>query len=75
MTSNSLAADSRVKPPVDWMVALAVLAIVLVYIRAIYFTPVEALQGPSQKIYYLHLGAVLGVCRGRVDVTGAPLAA
>lgn len=52
-------ADSRPKPVIDWMLGLAVLAVVLVYVRAIYFTPVEALQGPSQKIYYLHLGSVI----------------
>ena len=26
-----------------------------VYVRAIYFTPLEALQGAAQKIYYLHV--------------------
>jgi heme exporter protein C len=60
MTSNS---SRPAHPPgavVDWVLGLAVLAVVLVYVRAIYFTPIEALQGPSQKIYYLHLGSVLG---------------
>lgn len=33
---------------------VAIAAIVAVYIRAIYFTPVEALQGAAQKILYVH---------------------
>src|SRR5216117_3674777 len=31
----------------------------LVYVRALAFTPVERLQGPSQKIYYLHVPAAI----------------
>lgn len=34
--------------------AVAVLAVIAVYVRAIYFTPIEALQGPAQKILYIH---------------------
>jgi heme exporter protein C len=60
MTSNSTSADPRTRPVVDWVLGLAVVAIAVVYVRAIYFTPLEAAQGPSQKIYYLHLPAVLG---------------
>jgi heme exporter protein C len=60
MTSNSTPPTAPSRPVVDWVLGLAVLAVVLVYIRAIYFTPVEASQGPSQKIYYLHLASVLG---------------
>jgi heme exporter protein C len=33
----------------------AVLAVTGVYIRAIYFTPFDALQGPAQKIFYVHV--------------------
>lgn len=32
----------------------AAAAVVLTYIRAIFFTPVEAVQGPVQKIFYIH---------------------
>ncbi len=32
----------------------ALVAIVITYIRAIFFTPVEAVQGPVQKIFYIH---------------------
>ena len=60
MTSNSGPPTSPPRPVVDWVLGLAVLAVVLVYVRAIYFTPIEASQGPSQKIFYLHLPAVLG---------------
>jgi heme exporter protein C len=60
MTSNSTPADLRTRPVVDWVLGLAMVAIAAVYVRAIYFTPLEAAQGPSQKIYYLHLPAVLG---------------
>jgi heme exporter protein C len=34
--------------------AAAILAIIGVYIRAIFFTPFDALQGPAQKILYVH---------------------
>ncbi len=34
--------------------AVAVIAVIAVYIRAIYFTPIEALQGAAQKILYVH---------------------
>ena len=33
---------------------MAVIAVAATYIRAIYFTPLEAIQGPAQKIYYVH---------------------
>jgi heme exporter protein C len=36
---------------------IAVLAVVCVYIRAIYFTPFDALQGAAQKILYIHVPA------------------
>lgn len=35
----------------------AVVAVALTYIRAIFFTPLEALQGPAQKILYVHAPA------------------
>ena len=35
----------------------AVVAVVVTYIRAIFFTPLEALQGPAQKILYVHAPA------------------
>lgn len=35
----------------------AVFAVAITYIRAIFFTPLEALQGPAQKILYVHAPA------------------
>jgi heme exporter protein C len=47
-------------PPVfEWFFAIAVLGVVAIYVRAIYFTPIEATQGAAQKIYYLHVPAAL----------------
>lgn len=56
MTSPAAALTrAEAKPVFDWFFGLAVLAIIGIYIRAIYFTPLEALQGAAQKIYYLHV--------------------
>ena len=35
----------------------AIVAVVVTYIRAIFFTPLEAVQGPAQKILYVHAPA------------------
>jgi len=32
----------------------AAAGVALTYVRAIYFTPTEAVQGPAQKIFYIH---------------------
>ena len=49
----------------------AVAAIAVTYIRAIFFTPLEALQGPAQKILYVHAPAawVAFMAFGLVAVT------
>ena len=47
-------APAASKPIFDWLFVIAVLLVVGVYIRAIYFTPFDVLQGAAQKIYYLH---------------------
>lgn len=39
----------------DAVFVLAVAAVTAAYVRVIWFTPVEALQGPAQKIYYVHV--------------------
>jgi heme exporter protein C len=41
----------------DLLVASGFLAVAAVYVRAILFTPSEALQGPAQKILYVHVPA------------------
>ena len=48
------------KPIFDWLFGIAVLAVVGVYVRAIYFTPMDALQGAAQKIYYVHVPSAIG---------------
>lgn len=35
----------------------AAIAVVAAYVRAIFFTPLEAIQGPAQKILYIHAPA------------------
>jgi heme exporter protein C len=49
-----LSSDSRALAPFDWSIVVAVLAVVGVAIRAIWLTPIEARQGPAQKIFYVH---------------------
>ena len=46
----------------DWLMVLAVVAMVAVMVRAVWFTPPEALQGNAQKIFYIHVpSAVVGL--------------
>jgi heme exporter protein C len=64
MTSPSVAARVEEAAPakragVDFLFLIAVLAIAVALVRVIYFTPFEALQGPAQKIFYLHLPAAM----------------
>ena len=57
----------------DWLLVAAVLAVITTFVRAIYFTPVEALQGAAQKIFYIHApSAFIGlyVAFGIVAVAG-----
>ena len=55
--SAALAAPSR--PIFDWLFAVAVAGVLAAFVRAIFFTSVEATQGPAQKIYYVHVSAAL----------------
>jgi heme exporter protein C len=41
----------------DGFFGAAVLAVMATVVRAAYFTPVEARQGPAQKIFYIHAPA------------------
>ncbi|MEO6210125.1 MAG: cytochrome c biogenesis protein CcsA [Gemmatimonadaceae bacterium] len=63
MTSPSAATAANGAPTkrasIDWLFLIAVLAIAAALVRVIYFTPFEAVQGPAQKIFYLHLPAAL----------------
>lgn len=40
-----------------WTTVVAFLLLAGVYVRALAFTPVERLQGPAQKIFYVHVPA------------------
>ncbi len=47
---------------IDWLLALAAVAVMAAAARAIWFTPPEALQGEAQKIFYIHVpSAVVGL--------------
>lgn len=59
MNSVSRGSTAQTKPVFDWVFALAILAVVGLYVRAIYFTPLEAEQGAVQKVYYLHVPAAI----------------
>ncbi len=38
----------------DWLLVAAIVAVVAVLVRAVWFTPVDARQGAAQKILYVH---------------------
>jgi heme exporter protein C len=65
MTGSTLRGSARtaaiarptVSTGIDWVLFVAAIAVVATLVRAIYFTPVEALQGPAQKIFYVHAPA------------------
>ncbi len=40
-----------------WITLVALVLLAGVYVRALEFTPVERLQGPAQKIFYVHVPA------------------
>jgi heme exporter protein C len=46
-----------VPPRWDWLLLTGYLAVAVVIVRAVLFTPVEANQGPAQKILYVHATA------------------
>ena len=49
----------------DLLLIAAVLGVLAMLVRAIWFTPVEAMQGPAQKIIYVHVpSAVAGLYLG-----------
>jgi heme exporter protein C len=51
--------EAKARPVFDWFFWLAIVVVVAAYIRAIWFTPIEAVQGPSQKIFYIHVPAAI----------------
>ncbi len=42
-----------------WITVIGLVSLAAVYVRALAFTPLERLQGPAQKIYYLHVPAAI----------------
>src|SRR3989475_10920041 len=42
-----------------WTTVVGLVLLGGVYVRAVVFTPVERLQGPAQKIFYLHVPAAV----------------
>jgi len=42
---------------ISWFSATAAVAVALTVVRVVAFTPIEAVQGPAQKIYYIHVPA------------------
>ena len=53
-----VAADATVnRRRADWLLMIGLLAIAGVYVRAIWFTPIELRQGAAQKIFYVHAPA------------------
>ena len=58
----------------DWLLTVAVLAVAGTFVRAIFFTPIEARQGPAQKILYVHAASAfvgLYLAFGIVALAGA----
>lgn len=51
---------TRDRPVLGGFFLIAVLAVVALYVRAIFFTPLEARQGAAQKIYYIHVPSAIG---------------
>lgn len=58
--STPVLGEKPLRPVLDWFFHLSVAALAATYVRAIWFTPADLLQGPSQKIFYIHVPAVLG---------------
>jgi heme exporter protein C len=59
---------------VSWLSLLAALALAGSAVRALRYTPVEALQGPAQKIFYVHVPSAvvaLYLALGVLAVTSA----
>jgi heme exporter protein C len=63
--------STRARPVFDWLLAVAIVGVIGAIVRIVFFTPVELLQGAAQKIYYIHVPAILSayVALGVVAVT------
>ena len=43
----------------QWVTGVALLMLAGVYVRALVYTPLEVMQGPAQKIFYVHVPAAM----------------
>lgn len=68
MATSSVAAEtSQISESegIDWLLLTAIVALFALAIRAIWFTPVDAMLGAVQKIFYLHVpSAIVGMYVG-----------
>lgn len=53
------AALAQLERPYGAMFWVAIVAVVATLVRIAYFTPIEASQGPAQKIFYIHVPAAV----------------
>jgi heme exporter protein C len=51
--------STRVRPVFDWLLVVAIVGVIGAVVRIAFYTPVELLQGAAQKIYYIHVPAIL----------------
>lgn len=42
-----------------WITAIGLVLLAAIYVRALEFTPIERMQGPAQKIFYIHVPAAI----------------
>ena len=72
---TSVPVDTRPQPAVaspraqsgfDWFLAVALVACGVAVVRALFFTPADAMLGDVQKLFYVHVpAAIAGVVRAR----------
>jgi heme exporter protein C len=61
MTTSGVPAPATgaTRPMFDWLFGVALAGVLAAVVRIVAFTPYEATQGASQKIYYIHVPAAL----------------
>ncbi len=63
MASMSSAASTPLELPepkgVDWLLTIAAVACIGASIRALFYTPIDAMLGAAQKIFYVHVPAAV----------------
>ncbi len=43
----------------DWFLGVAIMAVVAACVRALFYTPIDAMLGAAQKIFYIHVPAAI----------------